>query len=253
MLIGRKVGHNNPHVARPGAASLVLTGNAPTVSLSEEVVTLLLNHFNGSDGAGIPADEVAGITWTQRTDLSFLAIAELDTAFKVFGTASLYFPLTVLAAESYGGTFTSPHAGSWSVNARMRPGTDAVLTIRGNDASDNYPFAIELNQAFNTWSLYAQDSGFGDIVNTSGSITLTAEVDHHVAVVRDVDAGTYSLYIDGSRVHQTASATDVGAFDRIAITTTNSPSTAWVDEIRVTNGVDYTGASYTVPTSEFIS
>lgn len=73
----------NNIVASPGAATLTLTGYAPSIV---NYTTLLLNHFNGSDGATTFTDEIVGITWS--SDPGSGGISELDTANKKFGSAS---------------------------------------------------------------------------------------------------------------------------------------------------------------------
>lgn len=213
--------------------------------------TLLLNHFNGTDGATTFTDEVPGITWSKRSS-PYGGLGEIDTAFSNFGGAALYIPAGASSSNVRGVGITSPHAGSFTLEGWIRwSNATFSCNIYGNDASDNFQIQI---QAFGSpselWA-YASDSGGTEFVAIGGTTSLSTNTFHHVALVRDVSAGTYSLYCNGVRTAQASSSTNPRSFDRIECQNGSSVANHWFEETRVTNEVKYSGSTYTVPSAEF--
>ena len=129
------------------------------------------------------------------------------------------------------------------------------------------------------WNLYNGKVGFGyndsssgwldnggtgaDLVGTSN---LRDNAWHHIAVVRA--SNVFSFYVDGTRESTTSAysgnVVETGSSYNLTIGDNasdvegtqgggNSSTTFWgyIDEMRISNTARYSGASYTVPTSEF--
>ena len=129
------------------------------------------------------------------------------------------------------------------------------------------------------WNLYNGKVGFGyndssagwldnggtgaDLVGTSN---LRDNAWHHIAVVRE--SNVFSFYVDGTRESTTSAysgnVVETGSSYNLTLGDNasdvegtqgggNSSTTFWgyIDEMRISNTARYSGASYTVPTSEF--
>ena len=211
--------------------------------------TLLLNHFNGADGATTFTDEIGGITWARRGS-PFNGDGELDTAQAKFGSASLLCPSGLSAVSGAG--FSSPHAGSWTAEAFVRASSsNAAPQIFLNDASDNNQVQAGLIIASNEAFFYVEDSASTAFIDTSQAASISVNTWYHFAVVRDAGAGTYALYFNGSRLFVQTIGDNARTFDRLELHTSSELS--WFDEVRLTNEVKYSGSTYVVPTAEFNS
>lgn len=212
------------------------------------MATLLLNHFNGSDGATSFTDEVAGVTWSRGGD----ANAELDTAQKQFGTASLLLPGT---GDSWaeGSGFSSPHAGNWCAEVFGRAsaggGANFELRLLLLDASDNEAATLFVAEGSDEWFFTVYNSSGTAIVNQSGSVTFAEDTFYHFAIQRDDGAGTWAAYFNGNRL-VSVSAADCRSFTKLRLYQEDSVA-AHFDEVRLTSDLVYSGASYTIPTAEF--
>lgn len=95
------------------------------------------------------------------------------------------------------------------------------------------------------------------MAESNTSYGLTDNAFYHFAIVRDADADTWSVFFDGNRVaHHSDSAALTNTPSRIYTagwlpTGVGSTQGGWVDEVRLTDGVVYSGTTYTVPTAEF--
>lgn len=222
------------------------------------MTTLVLNHFNGSDGATTFTDEVPGITWS-RIDAGYAN--ELDTAVKKFGSASwlgLGSNSNDALADATG--FTFPASGSFTLEAFLAPNTIAstgswveISLLDSGDGQQAYMVMI-CGGGLNHWSFGVNTPSFHD---SSGAGSFSVNTFYHFALVRDVGAGTYSGYVNGSRVVQWSDANNLSTTPtkiRIGGTYSGLSSNGiggWIDEIRLTDEVKYSGTTYTVPTSEF--
>lgn len=222
------------------------------------MATLLLNNFNGSDGSTTFTDEVGGVTWSRP----YVGAAnELDTGLKKFGSASwLGLSSNEYDAIAQGSGFTFPTSGSWTLE-----GFVAVTTIA---ASGSY-VSIELIDDSNVlWAgmgiaagtgnnLWYADVYTGSSHNASSSAGFSVNTFYHFALVRDADADTYSAFVNGSRVAQWSDATDIGGtVTKVQLVGTYQGTTygpgGWVDAVRLTDDVQYSGSTYTVPSTEFV-
>lgn len=234
------------------ASAPVTSASSATAALvgSTSVQTLLLNHFNGTDGTWVPpTDEVPGITWSRR----YQANAELDTAQQKFGTASVLLLPSTQVSAIVGAGFSSPHAGDWTIEGFFRLSSSAGTFIAfGNDGSDNYQIEADFFGSLQEFSLIIRDSLSNVFISVNGALTIAANTWYHYAVVCDSVAANYSLFFNGNRISSNSTGTDARSFDRIELQGAASGGIShWADEPRVTANVIYSGATYTVPTVEF--
>ncbi|MCC7144232.1 MAG: hypothetical protein IT349_19225 [Candidatus Eisenbacteria bacterium] len=219
------------------------------------MTTLVLNHFDGSDGATSFTDEVLGVSWTR------LSSAELDTAYKKWSTASLRLPANTNSGARATG-FSSPHAGNFTMEAWVleRAGGDpAGFELSAKDSSGNY--AARIGVAYDSEG--PEGAGFYleiEIYNVSGGssflydykrITLSDDVFYHIALVRDNDGNFWDGFFNGVRVHHLSSSTDCLAIDRIECYNWQSLRDVHFDDVRLNDEISYSGATYTVPTTPF--
>ena len=215
--------------------------------------TFVLNHFNGADGADATtsADEVANVTWSQGGGIN----ATLTTAIKHLGTASVSF-----TGDGTVGAFIKTNdigidrTGDWTLEYFGRinqSGTDwGDCLVRIADNAANVYGYLELWQGtvyFIIWKTLLVT-----IVNSNAG-SVAANTFYHVAMVHDSVADTFAIYFNGNRINLTSSSDDIGNFDVLQIDLFGdvASSAAWLDEVRITNKVKYSGATYTVPTAEF--
>jgi hypothetical protein len=190
--------------------------------------TLSLAHFDGTDGASTTTDEVVGVSWT-------LTSAQLDTAQKQFGTASLEF----LVGEEATVNYADAALATYTVECFFRlPATGAVRILDGD-------FFLSVDQATSEvqWN---EDAGGVALLATP---TITADTWYHVAAVR---SGTsFSLYFDGNRVDTDTGAATALSFTAANVAENSGLTTVWMDEFRFSNTARYSGATYTVPIAAF--
>lgn len=219
--------------------------------------TLLLAHFNGTDGATTFTDEVPGITWS-RIDVGY--VNEVDTARKKFGTAAwlgLAGPSNDALTDGAG--FTFPASGSFTLEAFFAPTTIAttgswveISLLSSGDGQQAYMIMI-CGGGLNHWNFGVNTPTLHD---ASGGGSFAVNTFYHFALVRDVGAGTYSGYVNGARVVQWSDSNNLSATPikvRLGGTYTGSSTSGiggWIDEVRLTNEVMYSGSTYTVPSTE---
>ncbi len=209
------------------------------------LITLLLAHFNGTDGATTFTDEVGGVTWTTTG-----GAPSIDTAQSVFGGSSLLFTYTIGTEQVKATGIGSPHAGSWTIERFVRHGGESSWS----EVSVVTATAVLLyvGSSPDSVSLLVYKDGGANIVNHQLVPTVATNTWYHVAAVRDVDAGTYALYFDGNRLGVTSTAENSKDWgDGIVITQNSALNDEWNEEVRVSKIARYSGTTYTVPTSPF--
>ena len=173
--------------------------------------------------------------------------AQLDTAQKKFGTASLLLDgttdhLNYPTAEDFGFGTTN-----WAAECFIRPaavtGTQYFLDFRDASATDTAP------------SLYLNGTTLHFAVGNTSQIsggTLSANTWYHVAVARN--GGTTRLFLDGTLLGTYSDSNDYGSTKPLGIGGQYSGVDEFgghIDEIRVSKAASrYTGA-FTAPTSAF--
>lgn len=239
-LLGAGIG--SALLSASAAGALTLTGStAPSSALS-------LNHFNGSGSTY--TDEAAGITWTEPNDTN---PAQQGTT-KQFGAGALSMTGLALGETQIvrGSGWTSPHAGSWTAELWAQ-GDNPGLGFAGfslTDSSGNIAVSVQFT-SIGTVSVGYFDSGGTNFLNQSGAFAFSSFL--HLAVVCDASGGTYSLFANGTRLDHDSNSTDVRSFTRVDLEHSGDSiaATLFFDEWRLTGAAQYSGATYTVPTSEF--
>ncbi len=221
--------------------------------------TVLLCHFDGSDGATTSVDSSTGGVDSPHT-LTLGSGAELDTSDKKVGTASLLLDGTtganVLLADSEdwpSGT------GDWTIE---------MWAKKVNSNQHSYMGQINAAGQDATASVYIQNSETGEItasvnVDDGGSIVVTstsaAAVNswEHVALV--ADGNTLRLYMGGVQEDSASFGETRSVFNSIqnmAIGSlgdfTGRNFDGWIDEVRFSNVARYkNGVTFTPPTAPF--
>jgi hypothetical protein len=219
--------------------------------------TLLLNNFNGSDGSTTFTDEVAGITWETTA-----GSPELDTDYKKFGSASILFePSGSYVWETVrSNSFSSPNGGDWTFEFFFRFRNEVEIAAYAEAGDSSYSNVYVSMTAYRVAAfrqLYVEvlASDLSALLQVDQyDLWSSDEAWYHVAVVRDASANTYSCYFNGSRVQQSSSSTNAGAFARVScagVSYSSGGKKMWIDSVRLTNEVKYSGSTYTVPTEEF--
>jgi len=216
-------------------------------------VSLLL-PFDGSDTATSTSDES-----DNSHTITFAGTAQLDTAQKKFGTASLLLDgdsdyIQVADNDSFdfgAGDFT---AECWIRFAAL--GNNTIFSHWANGTASSMSYYLAYFNGSGILRLGYYLSGNAD---TSYSWSPSTGTWYHIALERS--GTTLKVYIDGTSVISVAASTTalrdsedpfrVGVFNDAS---TGSPSLDWyfnghIDDLRITKGLARYGANFTPPTS----
>ena len=216
-------------------------------------VSLLL-PFDGSDTATSTSDES-----DNSHTITFAGTAQLDTAQKKFGTASLLLDgdsdyIQVADHDSFdfdAGNFT---AECWIRFAAL--GNNTIFSHWANGTSSSMSYYLTYFNSSGILRLGYYLSGNAD---TSYSWSPSTGTWYHIALERS--GTTIKVYIDGTSVISVAASTTalrdsedpirVGVFNDAS---TGSPSLDWyfnghIDDLRITKGLARYGTNFTPPTS----
>ena len=239
---------------------ITLTGlyeGTPSAGSSAHALISLLLHFDGSDGATTTTDDGPD----ERT-ITLAGNAQLDTAQKKFGTASLLLDGNGdLASAADDGDFDFG-SGDFTVEGFFRIsslGNNVFFSHWENgDAAGQSFYLVHFNGSNTLRFAYRLTTG---IVESSYTWEPSADTFYHIAVVRY--GTTLKVYIDGVAVISDSVSTTsliasedpfrIGAFNDA---TTASPTLEWefaghVDEVRVTKGQARYIANFVPTTSAF--
>ena len=239
---------------------ITLTGlyeGTPSAGSSAHALISLLLHFDGSDGATTTTDDGPD----ERT-ITLAGDAELDTAQKKFGTASLLLDGDGdLASAADDGDFDFG-SGDFTVEGFFRISSLGNNTFfshwENGDAAGQSFYLVHFNGSNTLRFAYRLTTGLVEATYTWEPSTNTF---YHIAVVRY--GTTLKVYIDGVAVISDSVSTTsliasedpfrIGAFNDA---TTASPTLEWefaghVDEVRVTKGQARYIANFVPTTSAF--
>lgn len=233
---------------------VVINGGANTMytwdnSLAVNAFGEMLIHFDGTDGQ-TSATDVLG-----STPLTFNSLAELDTAEKKFGSASLLCNGYVDFDNTFW-TTNNLENGDLTVELWYRPDGLAAANDRLIQMADGDVLAGFSIGHLNTTQIYLllefdPASGGWDYAGP-GSPVLTAGQWYHVAYVREVDK--HSFYVNGSLVGSTENTADLyinGADDSvIGGQATGRQNSGHIDEVRISARAVY-NQDFTPRTSAF--
>lgn len=227
--------------------------------------TKLMLHFNGIDGSTTMTDDSP----SSHTVTAY-GSAQLDTAYKKFGTASLYLDGDsdyLLSADSSDWDFVSSTSDKRTIDFCIRldsstTGQQSVIVQRVD--SDNYWFFVfyTYSGGSNSYFWFQSKSGGSQLIRIYEDAGKDVNDGnwHHVAIIKVED--DIGLYLDGNQVGY-GQLTGTGNFNEfLRIGTIIPPNTAnytgWIDELRIQNE-NYFSASpvsgntdtITVPTEEY--
>ena len=216
--------------------------------------TKLLIHFDGADGATIYTAET-GQTVTFSLD------AQLDTAQKEFGTASLLL-------DGVGDTVSVPDSDDWYY--AQAPFT-VDFWVRFNDVTGNQEFwaqKVDGNHSIECYfdgtadKIYFYDYSDGFVVYFTCPFNPSVDTWYHIAFVRvntDNAATGWRIFVDGSSQTLTlaggawnATLTDYAS--TLSIGSNDAGGNfldGWIDEFRVSKGVARWSSNFTPPTSPY--
>jgi hypothetical protein len=225
----------------------------------DDSYTKALLHFDGSDESVTFTDE-SGKSWTGA------GTAQLDTAQKKFGTASL------LLDGNSDYIYTADHAdwnlstGDFTIDCWVkRTSRSAYMTIcaQSTTADNTHKIQLYITDSERLAFLAYNASGvrIAQIVGDSGA-PLGDDNWHHVALVRSgTSAGCLKLYVDGTASTLTTSIDLAGTampdlayqltIGRCDSTGNESYFNGWIDEFRFSKGIARWTANFTPPTSPY--
>lgn len=223
--------------AKVGTYAASLTIGATEIPLSSD--TKLMLHCNGTDGSTTILDSSLG-----AKAISVVGTAQLDTAQKVFGTASLYLPIAgdyITAADS---TDWDVSTGAYTFECRFRvetpSGTARVLFNTGGGfgggSAKGVAVAIVSSGASSGISVYQNGINLGNLSYTFAAATwYTLRVSRSGTVIyvfiNGVSIGTYTGA--GTDLDGGTEGVSVGGHSASA----NFTFLGWMDEIRFDKGV----------------
>ena len=217
----------------------------------------LLLHFDGSDGATTTTDS----SNNERT-ITLAGDAQLDTAHKKFGTASLLLDGDGdLASAADDGDFDFG-SGDFTVEGFFRISSLGDNTFfshwENGDATGQSFYLVHFNSSNRLRFAYRLTTG---VVEANYTWEPSAGTFYHIAISRN--GADLKVYIDGTAVIEESVSTTsfvasedpfrIGAFNDA---TTASPTLEWqfaghVDEVRVTKGEARYTSNFTPTTSAF--
>lgn len=213
--------------------------------------TKFISHFDGNDGATSATDEIGNT-------ITFVGNAQLDTAQKKFGTASLLL-------DGTGDRLTVPDSVSWAFGTgdftiRFNVRFNSLATASGFVGQDG-------TVAGNYWDFTLSSGGaiiFRAVENSvtlayysSANLSLSTNTWYHFELARN--GSTIYFFLDGvSKTLTETTAIGSSAMPDIdnvlsigAETEDGSYLNGWMDELRVDKGIARHTANFTPDTSAF--
>lgn len=232
-----------------GAVKAAAAGGDPSFAS-----VVCLAAFDGADAATSFSDESP----SAHGAFTFTSDAQLDTAQKKFGTASLLLDGNqdrVSLANSDDWDFG---AGKFTVEGFIRIAnlaTNAIQELVNHwDGSGQKTWAFGADVSGNNIQFVYTSNGSTE-TTIAGAFTWVADTWYHIVVDRDA-SDDIRLYVDGV-VKAGPTATAVTLFDSTAdleigaVFGTNNELDGWIDELRITKGVARYGGAFTPPTEAF--
>jgi hypothetical protein len=206
--------------------------------------TKLLIHFDGTDAAN---------TYTAETGqtVSFSGNAQLDTAQKKFGSASLLLDGTT-------DFVTIPDNDNWFFDA----GNFTIdFWVRPHDIATAQQFFTQFTDANNRQIFYLNGASLGykfilggvDKASFGAAHGFTADTWYHIAIVRN--GNRYDMYKNGTSIANVTDATAfpdfTGTFNIGANPSGTESLNGWIDEFRISKGIARWTGNFTVPTTKY--
>lgn len=146
-------------------------------------------------------------------------------------------------------------SGDWTVDFWVNfpdvTGTRNLVTIKNSDLSGDAATAFILR--CNTNKMYFYDRTGSEVISSdAGAATLVADTWYHLALTYTKSTHKLTIWLNGSKYLEYATAVKLSEeFDSYVIGQSYSGKRAFLDEIRVRQGVKYT-TSFSVPTSQAV-
>lgn len=210
-----------------------------------------LASFDGADGSTTFSDESPAA----HGAFNFIQQAQLDTAQKQFGTASLL-------VDGVSDAATLPHSADWGlgtgeftmeawVRLNTLASTQTVLAHWGGSSSRSWHLSVRPGLSTMRFLYSTSGSNFFDI---SGAFTWVVNTWYHVAADRD-SGGDLRLYVDGVVIGGPTALPGLANPSVImsvgANNVTDNELNGWIDEIRITKGVARYAGTFTRPAAAF--
>ena len=198
-----------------------------------------LCHFDGLDGA-------TSLTTATGQPLNFAFDAQLDTAQKVFGTASLLLDGTGDYVFCLGDLIDFGE-NDFTVDGRFRfSGSPSSEALIGGSAS-GFGILVVDSTTIRVYSSYAPSTTVSVTVST-----LSANTWYHIAVVRK--GSTLYVFIDGT-LQGTADVTGVNYSQGGTVLQIGQFSEfyfgGWIDELNIRKGVGVWTSTFTIPSAAY--
>lgn len=215
--------------------------------IDEYTKTML--HFNGTD-ASTTFTDVIGRTWTAYGN------AQLDTAQKVFGTASLLLDGTGDYIDTPDSEDFNVGSGNFTISWRNKlNSTGSFYRVCGQSTSSGVLTEISMRiQIGNTGTLTFSVASGGTFYTATSTGTLDTNW-HHIECCRD--GNTLRIFIDGNAdgtadvtgitVNNSAGKFAIGRLGELDIYYFNG----WIDEFKFDKGIARHTSNFTPPTSEY--
>lgn len=220
-----------------------------TVLDSQITNTRLLLGMNHRDQAVTLIDDSPAC----RTGAVFAGNAQIDTAQKKFGSASLLLDGTGDYVTYPSATAFSASQTNLTMEAWVRPNeAGRTQTVFSKRSAGNQEFSF-IKNASDQMQLVVWDAGSVVVVNITSTATLSNGTWYHVAFCK---AGTaWKLFINGNQEASATQSNTPGTNSDVfhighQLGNITTDWNGWLDEIRVTAAARYT-ASFTAPTAAF--
>lgn len=216
--------------------------------------TVLLLHGEGADASTTIKDSSA----THRA-VSVYGNAQIDTAQKKFGSASILFDGVsdaVYCADSddwYLGTedFTI----DWWVRFSSLPAAGNYAYIIGQRVNDNNRWNLLINNNSGTYRMILTVRGSQSIDISRNFSSLSTETWYHMAITRA--GSSFKMFLDGNQLStEYITGNTIDNFNTVLTLGSRYsdyawPLNGWLDEVRLIKGKAIWTASFTVPTTAY--
>lgn len=226
-----------------------VSGNA--VILNEgtfDSYTKLMLHMNGTDGS---------TTFTDSSSSPRIVTAngdaQIDTAQYKFGAASGLFDgtgdyLEIADSEDWAFGTNNFTVDAW-IYLLSIPSSGSFNIISQNVSDGNNKQRFFIYNSSGTYTLnYLVTSGGVDIIQVIGTVSLSTENWHHVALTREGNA--FTLFLNGESVGTLNNSSAVPDFSNTFVIS-GINFNGYIDELRVSKGITRWTGNFTPPTNEY--
>ena len=213
--------------------------------------TQFLCSFDGTDGATSATDESSN-----NATINFTNQAQLDTAQKKFGTASVLFDGSTDYLYWSDNSATDIGSKDFTIDCWVRfASASGAQQILGQWEASSSRYSFNFTKQASTLQFVTSINGSSVASTISETWSPSADTWYHVAVERT--GGKIYLYVDGSMLGSGTANTDTLKNSSYVITMGATPGptdsfNGWIDEMRWVVGTGaYGGASFTPETAAY--